>query len=61
MPAYPEGYWIEEIERGTTEHIIIMFQDIALGTIMIRFYEEKVIWYEMMERLNSMLEKLPKG
>ena len=56
MPAYPEGYWIEEIERGTIEHIIIMYDDITLGTIMIRTYEEKAQWHKIIEGLNSTLE-----
>ena len=61
MPVYPDKFWIEELTRGTQEHILISHGRQALGTILVRSYEEKVAWMKAVEHLNLILEKSPEG
>lgn len=54
----PEGFWFEEVQRGSQEVLVVMFGADSRGSIEVLNYEEKAAWTAALEIVNSTLKKL---
>lgn len=61
MPDAKPTFWIDEVRRGNTEMLVIMFGAEPRGTIDVATYEEKVAWTKAVEVVNSMLQQSSSG
>lgn len=52
-----KGFWIEEMVRGGEEHLLVLHNADARGTIRVDTYEEKAAWIEAVKLVNSILVK----
>lgn len=57
-PPLIEGFWFEEVKRGSQETLIVMFGADSRGAIDVANYEEKAAWTKALEIVNSTLQKL---
>lgn len=60
-PLPIEGFWFEEVLRGSQVTLIVMFGADSRGSIEVMNYEEKAAWTAALEVVSSTLQKLSSG